>query len=507
MSLSGRLEDVPLSDVMQFIHLGRRTGILKLQRRGEEAEVTFHRGAILWAWTPQSKRLGELLLEEGLISSEDLAAAVHEHETSTPRRTFGQVLLTTTPLPVEEVRNALKRQIERTILELVAWSHGSFAFEVDAVRPIDDVSVYPSDLIPNLDLNTQMVLLEAARVFDERNRLEGDDEVISVATAAVPQEDPDSLERGIAELGAGSSVAPPKVRLHLFSDDGTFDRDLVGILGGEVECVLHSLATGGRAAERGAIVVFDLRRGAGALAALQRVVCEGVGLTVIAVVRDPQEAGEAYGAGATAVVPWDQPEAVRACVGRISALRRPTPRVHDTGPLNRSGFAKLRRVVSDLRSGVFSATVALNLMNIVAESVERAVLFLVRGEELVALGAFGFSRDRRPLAETTRGLTLPAKGPHALARAIDQGHAMSVPFDQAALPGEMAQLLGRPRSGQVAIFPVMGTNRVILVIYTDNGELDRAIEEIEILDLVAAEVGIAFENELLRQQLARGGGR
>jgi hypothetical protein len=296
------------------------------------------------------------------------------------------------------------------------------------------------------------------------------------------------------------------VKVHVVSPDRHFASELGIVLdSAELECVPHrSLA--GTNLERGAVVVFDLRSDASSADEVARLVCDQPTVAVVVVVADPSASGAVYAAGATAVVAWGQDQAIRGCITRISALRLPQARVGEQFPANRAGFAKLRRVVSDLRSGVFSATVALNLMNIVAESVERAVLFLVRGEELVALGAFGFSRDRRPLADTTRGLTLDGTGPHALRRAIEAGHALSVPFDQAGLPSAMADLIGRPRSGQVAIFPVMGTSRVILVIYADNGDLDRAIEEIEILDLVAAEVGIAFENEMLRQQLARGGG-
>src|SRR5581483_7701428 len=100
----------------------------------------------------------------------------------------------------------------------------------------------------------------------------------------------------------------------------------------------------------------------------------------------------------------------------------------------RSAFAKLRRVVADLRSGVFSATVALNLMNIIAESVERAVLFLVKRESLTALGAFGFNAANRPLAEATRGLTVTLEEGGALGEAIRAGRALSVSSDQAGFP-------------------------------------------------------------------------
>ena len=41
-------------------------------------------------------------------------------------------------------------------------------------------------------------------------------------------------------------------------------------------------------------------------------------------------------------------------------------------------FAKLRRIVGDLRSGLISTTISLSLMNIISESVERAVLPFLR---------------------------------------------------------------------------------------------------------------------------------
>jgi len=61
-------------------------------------------------------------------------------------------------------------------------------------------------------------------------------------------------------------------------------------------------------------------------------------------------------------------------------------------------------------------------------------------------------------------------------------------------------VVGRPRSGECAIFPVMGGQRVIALVYADNGHSNRAIEELDILELAAAQAGLAFENELLRRQ-------
>ncbi|MEM8932705.1 MAG: hypothetical protein AAGE94_16090, partial [Acidobacteriota bacterium] len=170
----------------------------------------------------------------------------------------------------------------------------------------------------------------------------------------------------------------------------------------------------------------------------------------------------------------------------------------------RAGFARLRRVLADIRSGLLSATMALNLMHIISESVERAVLFLVKADELSALGAFGFGADGRPLAEATRSLALPIAADNVLTRCLADGQPRSLGFDQASLPADLIDLLGRPHNGQVVVFPVMGSERVISVVYTDNGSSSRAIEDIELLELATAQVGVAFENELLRRQIGTG---
>ena len=64
-------------------------------------------------------------------------------------------------------------------------------------------------------------------------------------------------------------------------------------------------------------------------------------------------------------------------------------------------------------------------------------------------------------------------------------------------------MLGKPRTGQCAVFPVMGGQRVIALVYADNGNSNRAIEELEMLELAASQAGLAFENELLRRQVTQ----
>lgn len=183
----------------------------------------------------------------------------------------------------------------------------------------------------------------------------------------------------------------------------------------------------------------------------------------------------------------------------------PTPEV-TSGDRGDMAVGRVRRVLADLRSGLFSATVSLSLMNIVAESAERALLFLVRRHDLLALGAFGFAPpEGRPLAEATRGLHIPLALGGALRLATTEGRLRTVPFAAEHLPAELMRRIGCPRYRHGTIVPVSGREEVVVVIYADNGAIDAPVADLDLLEVAAAQVGFAFENELLRRAVTRAG--
>src|ERR1700716_3070850 len=168
MSLSGNLEDVSVADALQFIHLGGRTGTLTLSRGEVTAEIGFHQGRIVNAWGPGSKRLGDLLVDNGGISQDTLDQALREQERETPRRSLGQILVTMGVLSSDAMYTAVQQQIERTVYDLVTWTSGTFHFALDDLKPIDDISVFPGDIAPPRRRAPEGVLRAALRIFDEK---------------------------------------------------------------------------------------------------------------------------------------------------------------------------------------------------------------------------------------------------------------------------------------------------------------------------------------------------
>ena len=504
--ISGSLEDVSVADVMQFIHLGQRSGTLLLERGDERAAIGFHEGRLVSARAPDQPKLGDLLVASGVVRRDELEDALADETLGPGRRTLGEILRASSQVDAEDLRRVVVEQIERTVSRVMRWHRGSFEFGIDDLQPVDDVSLYPGDVAPDADLDTQMVLLEAARIFDEQ-RTDRDAAAPDGPPAAAPRGDDDEVDLLALverEIGLPAPAVPPADAPEI---------QLVGGARGLAESLAEAatgVASGVRRttlAEAAApdpalpapVIVIDLRNGELGADDVETLRRTRPRASVVALVEPGPAIAAAYEAGAVAALPPD-PDAVVACVENILRSRREMAAPIGPRRAPEAGMARLRRLFGELRSGQISATVALNLMHIVSESVERAVLFLVKHDTLVALGAFGSGRGGRPLAELTRGLRLDAGGDHALARGLETGEACSVAFEEADLPGDLADRIGRPRSGQVVVFPVLGAQRVIAVIYTDNGDRDREIADVDVLELATAQVGMAFENELLRRK-------
>src|SRR5262245_61639386 len=170
MGISGSLKDVSVADVMQFIHLGRRTGTLLLSQGTKRAMIGFHGGRLVSAQAPRTPKLGDLLVSSGMIDRPILEGAIRSQLEERERRSLGQILISSGSIDAEGLRQVIAQQIEQAVSEVMVWDAGNFEFAIDDLRPIDDIALYPSDVLPDADINTQMVLLEAARIFDERNR-------------------------------------------------------------------------------------------------------------------------------------------------------------------------------------------------------------------------------------------------------------------------------------------------------------------------------------------------
>ncbi|HUJ29514.1 MAG TPA: DUF4388 domain-containing protein [Myxococcales bacterium] len=478
MSFAGSLNDVPVSDLLQFIRIGGRTGTLTLISGLEHAEISFIKGAITSASGPGSLRLGELLLVAGVIELPQLDAALELQAKQQPRRTLGRILVDQ-GLPLEAMHTAVRRQIEEVVRHVVGFRHGSFEFAPEEIKEIPELP----DPGGSLQLDTQSVLLEALQLLDEERR-------------GRPTDEPPP-----PEVPAPLLSRPSRARVQLVTRDDSFAEELSDRLAADAiplaRVPLHEAGTAAPG-DGPPMVLLDLRAGAVPHEALQALRRTRPRAWLLAVIEDRDHPSDALRAGAMAAM---SPDADLWAVWTRNWLqgRDVTP----PSDSRRRDIARLRRVFEDLRSGLVSTGISLSLMNVVADSAERCVLFLPRSDALVALGAFGAGPAGRSLAQVAAGFRLDVAVRNAFTACLESRQPLVGKLEDGTLPTSFFERIGKPRTGQFAVIPVVGGQKVVALVYVDNGVSERPLDDLDVLELASAQAGLAFENELLRREVRR----
>ncbi len=525
MSLGGSLEHVRAVDIIQFVYIGKRTGTLRIRGPKNEARIGFHQGNIINAWLTESPKLGELLVLSGVLSPTGLADALALQQQEDPRRPIGRILIDNGLVAEADIKQLIAEQFSRRVQEIVTWTRGEFEFIPDEVWPLEELGAPMDDALARLELDTQAVLLEALSHLEDVKRqgqettqrdegsaaqefaagaadTRADDAITRARDAPILPESTSALGDALREVtgqGAGSAVFP---RIQLVTKDPELAERLSGLLQNDkarVTAVPARDAGFSLPGEPPPIVVLDLRASATGVDSVRTLRRTRPKASVVAYCLPQTSPAAVYEAGAAAMVHGDE-LALTACVRRV--FQRVVELSTETLVREslRDGFARLRRVVVDLRSGALGTTVPLGLMNVLAESIERAILFVVEEEQLAAIGSFGVVPHGKALASVASQLQLSLRDhPSVFVECAETDRPRVAPYDETTLPAAFRAVVSRPTSGLFTVFPISGSQRVIAMIYADNGSREHAVPDVELLGLAVAQLGLALENEFLRR--------
>lgn len=160
MGLTGTLKDFSVTDILQLIGQQSKSGVLHLKNdEGEEIHISFHQGAVVGAEhvsRNQRDLLGRMLVRARLISEHQLTEAL-ETQKRTLRR-LGDILVEEGALSREDLREMTQLQITETLSALFYWKRGAYEFEAKSVY-WDPDSVTP--------LRSEAVLMDGFRMVDE----------------------------------------------------------------------------------------------------------------------------------------------------------------------------------------------------------------------------------------------------------------------------------------------------------------------------------------------------
>ena len=163
MAIKGSLKEASLPDVLQLLALGQKTGCLSIADRSNFGYIYFDRGRICYASIVNRRdRLGDILAKHGLLSTEQLDAAIHR-QTRERDKKLGEILVSMSVISQPDLERYMRMQIEEAVYYLFTWTQGTFNFEAD-VRPEQQ------DFL--VSINPESLLLEGARRVDEWSLIE-----------------------------------------------------------------------------------------------------------------------------------------------------------------------------------------------------------------------------------------------------------------------------------------------------------------------------------------------
>jgi hypothetical protein len=172
MSFTGDLEHLPIVDVIQLMNTSRKSGILSVKGKKGESQLVFKDGYIVSAsHLNNSVRIGQILIDMGLISQEQLGAGLLKQQADGgSRKPLVITLIELGLVKEEDAYKGLQKLIEITLVEILTWKKGKFTLEALAHSIACEFRYYPEKMNHEVNLNTQSLLMDALRIFDEKVR-------------------------------------------------------------------------------------------------------------------------------------------------------------------------------------------------------------------------------------------------------------------------------------------------------------------------------------------------
>lgn len=149
-----------LTDLLQFLGAGRKTGTLKFDRGKITKQVYFQNGKIVGSKSNDPREyLGQILLHYGKVDEAQLQIAREVQRKSGAK--LGEVLVAQGFLSSDDVLAILKTRTLDAIYDLFVWTEGQFEFYDD--------DTFPDDLIL-IEVEPTNVIMEGIYRIDELSR-------------------------------------------------------------------------------------------------------------------------------------------------------------------------------------------------------------------------------------------------------------------------------------------------------------------------------------------------
>lgn len=165
ISLQGNLAVIELNSIFQFFDYATVSGELRVVAEQNNASFFFNRGILIFGSLSFSKkRIGDMLVDSGMITTDQLTQCLRVHSQQGRRRRLGDILVRKGFVKFEDLADLLQNQAREAFFESLSWKRGMFFFYANQHPAKDEILI--NERIDHL-------LLEGlVRMDDDRSKAE-----------------------------------------------------------------------------------------------------------------------------------------------------------------------------------------------------------------------------------------------------------------------------------------------------------------------------------------------
>jgi hypothetical protein len=168
----------------------------------------------------------------------------------------------------------------------------------------------------------------------------------------------------------------------------------------------------------------------------------------------------------------------------------------------RKDISTLKSMFDELRFPTATAEVTLLILRYASEVVNRALLFMVKKDEVRGLGQFGMELSGRSADQVVRNIKIPLNQPSLFLSVIESRSSYVGPLEVNETSKYLMNELGGVMADQVLAIPLIVDGKVALIVYGDNVPERKAIRGVDTLEIFMSQAGLALEKALLEKRLA-----
>lgn len=498
MSLNGRLEDLPVADILRIVYLSRGSGTLEIASNGARRSVLFRRGLILNVSTPEDPSL-----RRHLESKLSLAPLAQLGESEIP---IGVAVLEMNLIKAADLSKIVYARIAESITALCAIGNGEFSFRAGDPAPMA-VEYEPKSLFRHGGILPEKILgrnpMQLASIDAVKGTLAAGKRTLSAPAkpSALPRADRTVvLLESDARLqeAVRNALALHEIEVVACSDASLRD---------SVSALLD--------AQRPFVTVLDIDPAPQHISwrVLDLIKARSSRLPVVVMDREAsfRRRHVALQAGADLYLIKPQPpknrivqadeelalfaEDVAAFAARHSESAEKTPDAAPPAADDKErmvrGFRLLMQLISEMSEPNDISQLALTILQLATDHVDRGVLFAVTPSEYATLGRFGLTGNGPANLRLGRGEMA------ILDRVLETRQPYRGSVDVSTADQQLLNSFGGLPPTEIVVLPITNGDEIVGILYGDNAVNRRAIDDTVGLEVFLSQAGCVFQNAIL----------